>query len=122
MWSGRVCRDPYELADWAMAQAAQLSGGAQARSLKKLPATLDLFGWCTWDAFYFTVSAQGEHIWYSTLRAAVVLQHALVWYHNVCYTCPRSTLLWALWKVLQWLRTWAKSGACVAKFVLGGHS
>ena len=71
-----LCRDPYELTDWAMAEAAKLSGGAQARSLKKLPATLDLFGWCTWDAFYFTVSAQGArscnaphfqlsaHVWY----------------------------------------------------------
>ncbi len=26
---------------------------------KELPASLDLFGWCTWDAFYSTVSARG---------------------------------------------------------------
>ena len=24
-----------------------------------MPTSLDTFGWCTWDAFYFTVSAQG---------------------------------------------------------------
>lgn len=29
------------------------------RREKKLPASLDLFGWCTWDAYYFRVSAQG---------------------------------------------------------------
>ena len=29
------------------------------RSRKQVPKSLDVFGWCTWDAFYFRVSAQG---------------------------------------------------------------
>lgn len=29
------------------------------RQDKELPACLDMFGWCTWDAYYFRVSAQG---------------------------------------------------------------
>lgn len=29
------------------------------RHEKELPASLDLFGWCTWDAYYFRVSAKG---------------------------------------------------------------
>ncbi len=35
------------------------AGGSKPRALKEQPATLDLFGWCTWDAFYFAVSAKG---------------------------------------------------------------
>ncbi|KAF6141457.1 hypothetical protein GIB67_021273 [Kingdonia uniflora] len=27
---------------------------------KKMPATLDWFGWCTWDAFYTKVNPQGD--------------------------------------------------------------
>ena len=29
------------------------------RSQKQIPKSLDVFGWCTWDAFYFRVSAKG---------------------------------------------------------------
>ena len=39
--------------------AARLSGGALPLSQKQLPPSLDVFGWCTWDAFYSTVSAKG---------------------------------------------------------------
>jgi hypothetical protein len=51
--------DPYELIDSGVAAAAALSGGAQPRAIKQVPAALDGFGWCTWDAFYSTVSAKG---------------------------------------------------------------
>ncbi|GLC45302.1 hypothetical protein PLESTB_000307100 [Pleodorina starrii] len=51
--------DPYELVDRGVAAAAALSGGARPRSAKTLPPSLDGFGWCTWDAFYSTVSARG---------------------------------------------------------------
>ncbi|KAF6173182.1 hypothetical protein GIB67_028480 [Kingdonia uniflora] len=27
---------------------------------KKMPAALDCFGWCTWDAFYTEVNPQGD--------------------------------------------------------------
>lgn len=42
-----------------MAAAAAMSGSARPRCQKELPPSLDTFGWCTWDAFYSTVSAQG---------------------------------------------------------------
>lgn len=29
------------------------------RAQKQLPKSLDVFGWCTWDAFYWQVSAKG---------------------------------------------------------------
>ncbi|MEW5305191.1 MAG: hypothetical protein WDW36_007751 [Sanguina aurantia] len=52
--------DPFELVDRGVtAAAAVLSGGARPRMEKQLPETLDLFGWCTWDAFYREVSALG---------------------------------------------------------------
>jgi hypothetical protein len=36
-----------------------MSGGAGPRTSKVLPPTLDLFGFCTWDAYYTAVSAKG---------------------------------------------------------------
>lgn len=54
--------DPFELVERAVASAAALSGGAKPRTQKKMPATLDVFGWCTWDAFYSRVSAQGKFV------------------------------------------------------------
>jgi raffinose synthase len=53
--------DPFELVDSAVAAAAAISGDAKPRVEKHLPPTLDVFGWCTWDAFYSRVSAQGLH-------------------------------------------------------------
>ena len=38
--------------------AARLSGEAKPLAEKQLPRSLDFFGWCTWDAFYSTVSAK----------------------------------------------------------------
>lgn len=51
--------DPFYLVDAGVAAAAALSGGAKPRAHKRLPPSLDAFGWCTWDAFYSTVSARG---------------------------------------------------------------
>ena len=39
------------------------------RADKAVPASLDTFGWCTWDAFYFTVSAQGVGLGLGSLVA-----------------------------------------------------
>ncbi len=36
------------------------AGNAKARVAKQLPDFVDVFGWCTWDAFYSRVSAEGE--------------------------------------------------------------
>ena len=51
--------DPYALVESAVAGAAALSGGSKPLREKQLPPTLDVFGWCTWDAFYSRVSARG---------------------------------------------------------------
>lgn len=51
--------DPYALMEEAVTAAAALSGGGRPRTMKELPASLDAFGWCTWDAFYSRVSARG---------------------------------------------------------------
>jgi len=51
--------DPYALVERGVAEAARLSGSSAPLPRKQLPASLDLFGWCTWDAFYSTVSARG---------------------------------------------------------------
>ena len=36
------------------------AGTAKPRSEKKIPEFMRSFGWCTWDAFYSQVSAQGS--------------------------------------------------------------
>ena len=51
--------DPYQLVESAVAGAAALSGSSKPLREKQLPPTLDVFGWCTWDAFYSRVSARG---------------------------------------------------------------
>eukprot|EP00803_Ostreobium_quekettii_P005322 evm.model.scf_2114.1 EVM.evm.TU.scf_2114.1 scf_2114:2316-14243(+) len=51
--------NPFELVDKAVTAAASISGTAKPRQKKELPSCLDVFGWCTWDAFYSTVSAKG---------------------------------------------------------------
>lgn len=59
--------DPFALVDFAVEAAARISGTAKPRREKQLPATLDVFGWCTWDAFYSSVSARGLHEGLATL-------------------------------------------------------
>jgi raffinose synthase len=51
--------DPFALVDAAVAAAAARSGDAKPLAAKRLPPSLDVFGWCSWDAFYSAVSAQG---------------------------------------------------------------
>nr|UAD82042.1 raffinose synthase 2 [Trebouxia lynnae] len=51
--------DPFALLDAAVGRAAALSGGARPLVQKQVPKSLDVFGWCTWDAFYWQVSAKG---------------------------------------------------------------
>ncbi|GMH43621.1 hypothetical protein BSKO_11543 [Bryopsis sp. KO-2023] len=51
--------DPFTLIERGVAKAGRISGGAKPRWEKELPKSLDVFGWCTWDAFYSSVSAKG---------------------------------------------------------------
>ena len=57
-----------------------LAGTAKPRSEKKTPEFMKSFGWCTWDAFYSQVSAQGIPYCLSLLYA---LLHETVRVH--CY-------------------------------------
>ncbi|KAG2451611.1 hypothetical protein HYH02_003392 [Chlamydomonas schloesseri] len=70
--------DPYELIERGVAAAAALSGGARPRSTKQMPASLDGFGWCTWDAFYSTVSARGLSEGLAALEAGGVSPQLLI--------------------------------------------
>ena len=65
--------NPFELVDRAVAAAAFLSGGAKPRAEKSLPPSLDVFGWCTWDAFYSKISGRGERCTISMLFSLVDL-------------------------------------------------
>ncbi|KAL4457908.1 hypothetical protein ABPG75_012773 [Micractinium tetrahymenae] len=51
--------DPFELLDRGVTAAARLSGSAQPRWEKETPASLDVFGWCSWDAMYTGVNPRG---------------------------------------------------------------
>lgn len=49
--------DPYELIERS-ARAVATHHSARLRHEKPVPDTVDLFGWCTWDAFYKEVSPE----------------------------------------------------------------
>jgi len=52
--------DPFELARRTAASAlASLPDAASHRENKEYPEILDYFGWCSWDAFYHQVHADG---------------------------------------------------------------
>ena len=48
--------DPYQLVSAAAASVTARMGTGRLRRDKPLPEFADLFGWCTWDAFYNEVS------------------------------------------------------------------
>ncbi|KAL5574811.1 hypothetical protein UlMin_016510 [Ulmus minor] len=50
---------PFDLVQESMKILEKYSGTFAHRESKQLPAMLDWFGWCTWDAFYQDVSPQG---------------------------------------------------------------
>ena len=70
--------DPFLLIERGVAAAARLSGGAQPLAKKKLPPSLDVFGWCTWDAFYSTVSAKGIQEGLSSLTKGGIRPRTLI--------------------------------------------
>lgn len=63
--------DPFALlAAGARCVAERLGPRCRLREDKVLPDFVDVFGWCTWDAFYQDVSADGVHAGLTSLRAA----------------------------------------------------
>jgi len=51
--------DPYELLRTGFEQVSHATGTFLPLREKKLPPSVDEFGWCTWDAFYSDVSPDG---------------------------------------------------------------
>lgn len=51
--------DPYALMGTAARAVQHHLGSGALRADKPLPDTVDLFGWCTWDAFYKDVTPEG---------------------------------------------------------------
>jgi raffinose synthase len=51
--------DPFQLLKMGFAQVAEATGTFDVLSNKRLPKSIDMFGWCTWDAFYSKVTPQG---------------------------------------------------------------
>jgi len=54
-----VGKNPYDLIHHSMAAASDRMKTFKLRKHKAFPASLDSFGWCTWDAFYSSVDGPG---------------------------------------------------------------
>lgn len=65
-----VSDDPFKLLKNGFSQVAEEIGSFRTLDRKKLPQSVDDFGWCTWDAFYSDVSPKGVIDGVSSLRAA----------------------------------------------------
>ena len=52
-------KDPFKLIQHAFQQVSKELGTFQTLANKQIPPFVDEFGWCTWDAFYSNVTAQG---------------------------------------------------------------
>ncbi|XP_020101334.1 stachyose synthase-like [Ananas comosus] len=63
-----VADDPYELMREAYRAARVQLGTFRLVEEKALPALVDKFGWCTWDAFYLTVDPAG--VWHGLKELA----------------------------------------------------
>ncbi|XP_010937013.1 probable galactinol--sucrose galactosyltransferase 2 [Elaeis guineensis] len=53
--------NPFEVITEAVKAVEKHMGTFHHRGKKKIPSFLDWFGWCTWDAFYTEVTAEGVH-------------------------------------------------------------
>eukprot|EP00892_Ulva_mutabilis_P009614 jgi/Ulvmu1/7024/UM033_0083.1 len=71
-------REIYSLIENAVTKAARLSGQAKPRTQKKVPDCVNGFGWCTWDAFYSGVSAEGVNQGLSSLHEGGIRPQTLI--------------------------------------------
>ena len=55
-----------------------LAGGSKPRWVKQLPEVAHYLGWCTWDAFYHDVSAQGIAAGLNSFKQAGVLPRWII--------------------------------------------
>ena len=59
---------PYEAIRKAMAETQRVLGTFELLENKKVPETVDVFGWCTWDAFYTDVTPDGIELGVKALQ------------------------------------------------------
>jgi raffinose synthase len=73
-----VGEDPFELVKDGFSNVAAATGTFQTLDKKKLPPSVDDFGWCTWDAFYSKVTPEGVLAGVESLRKAGVPPRTLI--------------------------------------------
>jgi raffinose synthase len=73
-----VGRDPYAMAESGAKAVMNHLGTGKLRVEKPLPDFVDLFGWCTWDAFYKEVSADNVRIGLESFKAGGVEPRFLI--------------------------------------------
>ena len=91
-----VGSDPFQLVKEGLANVAEAMGTFDVLDNKKIPSSVDDFGWCTWDAFYSKVTPEGILKGVQALRMAGVP--------------PRKVILDDGWQVVNpmpsgWLET-----------------
>jgi hypothetical protein len=70
--------DPFALLRRGFGEVAEALGTFRTLEHKQLPASVESFGWCTWDAFYSSVSPEGVLAGVSALRSAGVPPRTLI--------------------------------------------
>lgn len=101
-------KDPFDITERGVAAAARISGIGRPRRAKQEPAFLDVFGWCTWDAFYTDVSPGGIQKGLATLGAGGTPVRFLViddgWQQT---ELDEEFRRWALDSPRKRMRTWS---------------
>ncbi|KAF7099696.1 hypothetical protein CFC21_101300 [Triticum aestivum] len=69
LFVGAADSDPFAAIAGAVAAVRSCLGTFRPRAEKKLPAIVDYFGWCTWDAFYQDVTQEGVEAGLQSLAA-----------------------------------------------------
>ncbi|KQK19399.1 hypothetical protein BRADI_1g48050v3 [Brachypodium distachyon] len=69
LFVGAAKSDPFAAIAGAVAAARSRLGTFRTRAEKKIPAIVDYFGWCTWDAFYQEVTQEGVEAGLRSLAA-----------------------------------------------------
>ena len=84
--------DPHALVEAAVGLAAELLGTFAPRRDKPRPAAAELFGWCTWDAFYHGVTPEGVEQGVASLTSAGAPPRVVIlddgWQHTTDF--PRN--------------------------------
>jgi len=70
--------DPFKLVKEGFANVAEATGTFDVLDNKKVPLSVDDFGWCTWDAFYSKVTPKGILEGVQALRDAGVPPRTLI--------------------------------------------